>query len=299
MGGTKKRYPGIRAFEETEAKLFFGRKQEARNLYSLIKAKSAVVLFAKSGIGKSSLLNAGLIPLLEKKLYIPIKVRLQDTSISPVENIKRALSSYLDPALLQKHGKLTADKARLWEYIRSCHFPNPLNEAEEIIPVIFFDQFEEFFDHSPEEQAVLLQELSDLLSDRLPERIQDQLRATPRKQRTKEQLAWHSPLVIKVVFAIRSDRLSLMDDMSNQIPTILHNRFHLKPLLATQAEEAITAPALIENPQFETPTFQYEKSTLQNILNHLSNKHGEIESFQLQLVCQHIEKKIKEQYGNH
>ena len=293
----RKRYPGIRAFEEAEQQLFFGRKREARDLYSLVKAKSAVVLFAKSGIGKSSLLNAGLVPLLENNLYEPIKVRLQDVSISPTENIKSALAQYLDASKLEEHGKSDTTSARLWEYIRSCNFPN-LVDGEEIIPVIIFDQFEEFFDHDQEQQDILLEELSDLLSDRLPERIQDQLRATPRRQRTKEQLAWHSPLLIKVIFAIRSDRLSLMDDMSNRIPTILHNRFHLKPLQSEQAKEAIVEPARIEDPDFETPPFSYEAATLRNILAHLSNKHGEIESFQLQLVCQHIEKKIKEKHGS-
>ena len=293
MAGTKKRYPGIRSFEEAEAQLFFGRTQEARNLYSLVKAKSSVVLFAKSGIGKSSLINAGLIPLLEKHLYKDIKVRLQDTGISPVENIKSALAPYLNADLLKKHGKTDAKNAWLWEYVRSCEFPH-LVEEEEIIPVIIFDQFEEFFDHSEENQDILLEELSDLLSERLPERIQDQLRETPRKQRTKEQLEWHTPFMFKVIFGIRSDRLSLMDKMAKRIPTILHNRFHLKPMVAEQAKEAIIEPARLTGGLFATAPFEYATNAIQKILSHLSNKHGEIESFQLQLVCQHIEKKITE-----
>ena len=293
MRGTKKRYPGIRSFEEAEAQLFFGRKKEARQLYSLVKAKSSVVLFAKSGIGKSSLINAGFTPLIEKHLFRAIKVRLQDKSISPVENIKAALAPFLNAAKLKTHGKTDAKNARLWEYVRSCDFPH-LVETEEVVPILIFDQFEEFFDHPEAEQEILLEELSDLLSERLPERIQDQLRETPRRQRTAEQLEWHSPFMFKVLFAIRSDRLSLMDGMAKQIPTILHNRFQLKPLVAEQAKEAITAPAKLIGNQFEVAPFNYEASTIQKILTHLSNKHGEIESFQLQLVCQHIEKKIKE-----
>ena len=293
MAGTKKRYPGIRSFEETEAQLFFGRKKEARQLYSLVKAKSSVVLFAKSGIGKSSLINAGLIPLLEKHLFREVKVRLQDKRVSPVENIKSALAEFLDEDLLKKYGETDAKNARLWEYIRSCKFPR-LVEEEEIVPIIIFDQFEEFFDHEAAAQDILLEELSDLLSERLPERIQDKLREIPRKQRTKEQIAWHTPFLFKVLFAIRSDRLSLMDGMAKRIPTILYNRFHLKPMVTDQAKEAIIEPAKLEGSQFETAPFGYEAKAIQKILTHLSNKKGEIESFQLQLVCQHIEKKLKE-----
>jgi len=37
-----------------------------------------VVVFAKSGVGKSSLLYAGLFPKLKKNNYYPIKIRFQN-----------------------------------------------------------------------------------------------------------------------------------------------------------------------------------------------------------------------------
>ena len=46
-------------------------------------ANSLVVLFAKSGIGKPSLLSAGLVPLLDYDRFQTVKVRFQNTGSSP------------------------------------------------------------------------------------------------------------------------------------------------------------------------------------------------------------------------
>jgi len=57
-------YRGPRPFEIGEQKIFFGRDREVKDLLSLIIAHRVVLLYAQSGAGKTSLLNAGLIPLL-------------------------------------------------------------------------------------------------------------------------------------------------------------------------------------------------------------------------------------------
>lgn len=289
------RYPGIREFTEAETHLFFGRKLEARKLLSLVKAKSLVVLFAKSGIGKSSLLNAGLIPQLDQVLYQPVKIRLQDTGTTPVSLIKQSLQQFLNEEKLRIQAGTDFSGTRLWEFLRSCEFSE--NTETAVVPVIIFDQFEEFFDHPPDQQETLIAELADLLSQRLPERIRESIRRIPRSDRTQEQLDWHSPLSIKVIFAIRSDKLSLMDGISDRIPTILHNRFHLKPLGQQQAREAIVAPARLKDQAFVTPPFEYREDTLQMMLDYLKDKNDEVESFQLQLLCQHIEREVKKRHG--
>ncbi|MBL7775394.1 MAG: hypothetical protein JNK89_05295, partial [Saprospiraceae bacterium] len=59
-----RRYPGIRPFETAESHLFFGRDRDVHDLHVLASLEKLVVLFGKSGYGKSSLINAGLLPLL-------------------------------------------------------------------------------------------------------------------------------------------------------------------------------------------------------------------------------------------
>lgn len=283
----KSRYPGIRAFEKSERHLFFGRRLESKKLYNLIKAKPLAVLFSKSGIGKSSLLNAGLEPLLENDYFQVIKIRLQTTSVSSVEMVKNELKPFLNAAKLKAH---TKGEPGLWEYLRACEFKRG---EEDLTPVLIFDQFEEFFDHSKEDQDELNQELAEMVSNRLPERIRESLRAISFRDRTPEQLDWHSPIPVKFIFAIRSDRMSLMDEMSIKIPSILHHRFHLKPLGIESAKEAIVEPAASEDERFDTPPFSYGPAALQTMLDFLKNKENEIESFQLQLLCRNIERKVQ------
>src|SRR5258707_14736796 len=57
-------YPGPRPFTSEEQRFFFGREREASELSALISAHREGVVYAQSGTGKSSLLNAALIPRL-------------------------------------------------------------------------------------------------------------------------------------------------------------------------------------------------------------------------------------------
>jgi hypothetical protein len=58
-------FVGLRPFEREDAPFFFGREREAEILANLALTAPIVVVFAPSGAGKSSLLRAGMIPLLE------------------------------------------------------------------------------------------------------------------------------------------------------------------------------------------------------------------------------------------
>ena len=60
-------YVGPRPFERDDQALFFGRESEASDLLSLVMAHQDVLFYAQSGAGKTSLLNARLIPMLEQK----------------------------------------------------------------------------------------------------------------------------------------------------------------------------------------------------------------------------------------
>src|SRR5436309_4669493 len=59
-------YPGPRPYEEKDARIFFGREREARDLLSLVIANPLLLLYAPSGAGKTSLINARLVPMLGK-----------------------------------------------------------------------------------------------------------------------------------------------------------------------------------------------------------------------------------------
>ncbi len=289
------RYPGIRSFERNEQGLFFGRQRETQALFEAVKVKPLTVLFSQSGIGKTSLLNAGLAPLLEQNGFLPIVIRLQDTSISPIETLQKVLAEYLDEAKLRQFGR---QPYSLWEYVRACAFgQSTVADAEQpvpTVPVLLFDQFEELFSHDKSRREALTLALADLLNERLPEEVRLQLRNYPRDQRSNELLEWYNPLKIKIVFAIRADRMSDLDALKHHIPTVLHDRFHLKPLSHENAREAIIKPAALRASDFALTTsdFEYAPAAVQEMLDALDNEQGEIESFQLQLLCSYLENKV-------
>ena len=84
------RYPGLTPFETRQKDLFFGRDDDNEKLYAQIKLEQTIVLYGKSGYGKSSLINAGIVPqLIADKQITPQMIRLGayvEDQYSPVDN---------------------------------------------------------------------------------------------------------------------------------------------------------------------------------------------------------------------
>ena len=127
MANIKKinRYPGASQFEKEQSSLFFGRGNDIEALYRLIKLRSVVTLYGKSGTGKSSLLNAGIIPkTLEEGRFDPLVVRFKsfnkdsddhtlpfDTTQQIIRGGKTSARTFLD--------KLIPDEDSLWHDVKS------------------------------------------------------------------------------------------------------------------------------------------------------------------------------------
>jgi len=278
----KYRYPGTKFFESHQHDIFFGREQETRDLIHSIKAHDVFVIFADSGIGKTSLLNAGLIPELEKENIKPIHFRFQDTETPPVKTIVKNLSLYCkQPGLLAKD-----IQQELWRLFKCCDFKNKT-------PLFILDQFEEFFNHAKQDKEECITELADLINDYLPDYIRDEMREKFReKDPTEQELKYYTPAHVKMLFLIRADKLKFLDELTKKIPLILRNRFHLKPLNVAQAKQAILLPASLPQNGFTSPSFTFQPEAVNAISSYLKNEEEEVESFQLQVLCQELEKKI-------
>ena len=97
-------FPDLNPYDRTYAELFFGRSRYIRNLYLLVtdkQAPSIILLYGQSGVGKTSLIEAGVVPRLEKAFEV----------ISIQRNESLGLYSTLYRVLLQKCGFSTAIKA--------------------------------------------------------------------------------------------------------------------------------------------------------------------------------------------
>ena len=73
-------YRGIQPFRYVDHPIFFAREDETRHLASLVAVYRGVMLYGDSGAGKSSLINAGLLPGATRLGFHPERVRVQPRS---------------------------------------------------------------------------------------------------------------------------------------------------------------------------------------------------------------------------
>lgn len=289
-GNISDRYPGLLPFRNDQADVFFGREREENELYHLVRNSHIVVFFSESGLGKSSLLNAGVSPLLNNDGFIAIDVRFNktvetesETPKDPIDILKSCLSRYYhsERVLFDRSAPM------LWEFIKACEFP------ENRVPVLIFDQFEQFFQHPVDSINAFALQLAEVVHPDTPTRITRWLLGIEPDERTATQMKWIKQPPLKIVFVIRSDRLADIQKLDAVMPSVLNTRLELKAMRDFQAREAIVKPAKIEDPRFSVRPFEYHKDVIDDLIIALSDKNtGEIGCSQLQIVCRYIEKKI-------
>ncbi len=293
------RYPGAQPFSSRQGFIFFGRDHDIEQLYQLINLEKLTVLYSKSGLGKSSLLNAGVLPKFRQAGdYTPISIRagahargMEDTLS---DRIKRSIAP--GPPENPIVEKIWPGEDSLWTYLKH----DQIRTRNRRKYLLVLDQFEEVFTYPDDQLKVFKEELAELLFVDIPQRLRERIEAgfegSENFLSEHELETLHSDLDVKVVIAIRSDRVSLLNKLTDQIPNVLKKMYELQPLTPEQAEEAILNPAYEPGDQFFSPLFDYEHDAIEAIIDYLT-QGGEqkIESFQLQILCQAIEEKVAAQ----
>ena len=84
---------GLASFTEDAQAFFFGRDDEVAELVRRVQRKLLTLLFGQSGLGKTSILRAGIVPRLRTMGYCPVYVRIDHSpgAPSPSEQIKAAI----------------------------------------------------------------------------------------------------------------------------------------------------------------------------------------------------------------
>jgi hypothetical protein len=83
-------YRGLSRFEPADRDIFFGRDRLVRDLLALTTTHRVVTVFGPSGIGKSSLLRAGLVPRLQESETAPAAIRLLTPGERPLSRHRAA-----------------------------------------------------------------------------------------------------------------------------------------------------------------------------------------------------------------
>ncbi|MVM32733.1 hypothetical protein GO755_22015 [Spirosoma sp. HMF4905] len=298
------RYPGVKPFTTEEQGLFFGRDKDIDDLFSLIFVKQVVVLNSKSGYGKSSLINAGIIPKLQAEtqfVYFPIRFNNYsekedptEEAISPTDTVRLLLKagspSVTETELFSPLDTLIKDENSFWYWLKTRQWKSQQTQF-----ILFFDQFEELFTYKKPQIDEFSEQLAQLLYPSIPLQFQQRMVELDKLNLLDDPLQdflYQSPDV-KVVISMRSDRLSLLNGITDRHPAILQNWYELKALSRTQAEEAIIKPALKEDISYSSPTFTYTSDAVEAILDNIADQQdGKIDSATLQILCRYIENEL-------
>ena len=164
-------WPGLGSFDEGAERFFNGRQNESAELRRLVLNAPLTVLFGASGLGKTSLVQAGLFPLLRKEHYLPVYVRLDlsDRAAPLIEQVKFALQTQLKARRID--APAMRDGESLWSYLHRDGLELWSEQNQLLTPVFVFDQFEEVFTLGAENPAAVARlriDLADLIENRLP-----------------------------------------------------------------------------------------------------------------------------------
>lgn len=235
-------WPGLAPFAESDRQFFRGRERESDELARLVRREALTVLFGRSGLGKTSLLGAGLFPRLREDLYLPVQIRLaHGAHMSLREQVWQAIDMACRQAGAE--GTVPLFDSTLWEHFHrtDAGYWNARNRA--LVPVLVLDQFEEIFTHGAADEPTrkstteFVAELADLIEDRPPEVFRRALEADP----TLSERIDFRRRGCKVVLSFREDFLAEMEGLRGRIPSLMRNRYRLLPMDGLQAREVVAS----------------------------------------------------------
>lgn len=271
-------YVGPRAYQAGET--LYGRDREIRDLLDLLVAERIVLLHSPSGAGKSSLVQAGLVPRLQEDRFLVLPV--VRVNLEPPENLpaQEKFNRYVFSALLSLEEAIPEEQRLPLEELAGLSLSAYLDlhraastakqtaagEPPSSSEVIIFDQFEELLTTAPTDQpskVVFFEQVGAALRNRS---------------------RW-------ALFSMREDYLAALTPYLRPVPTRLENTFRLDLLTAEAARQAIQNPPRQQDVIFEDAAAQ--KLIVDLRMVHVQNPDGSmeeqpgpyVEPVQLQVVC--------------
>lgn len=233
---------GLESYNEEDATLFFGRNTEIEELSNSIFHNNQTIIYGPSGVGKSSIIKAGVIRTARQNNFLPVYIRLsfnEGTDNSYTNQIINAvkkeakkndveiepLIDYVDPKMIS-----------LWEFFHCNKFVNIYDLP--VIPLMIIDQFEEIFTLSNNkiETDRFFKDISELCDNITPDYIKNYL------IESNKYIKYPDNIDIRLVISLREDFLARLEEQAADIPALRRNRFSLQSINGKQAMEIITMP---------------------------------------------------------
>lgn len=266
MENQDRKNPWLGLQSYTEYDRIYGRDADIRALTQAVLNNKELLFYGKSGIGKSSILMAGLVGMCRQHGYVPISMRLEHSGIKYIDQIKQALEA--ESIRVVRKEAVCGNDETLWEFFHCNEFRKTnrditTNEeaiGERVNLLFIFDQFEEIFTLSRNKVQIrdFFAELADYLNDIEPEKISKNkanvevntdvqsgddmfgdIFSSVASEESKDYVFDNN---IHMIFTIREDFLSEFEYYAKATPSLKQHRYQLRPLNEEQAAEIITKP---------------------------------------------------------
>jgi hypothetical protein len=237
-------YNGLQPYTEADSEYFFGRDGDRDLVIANLMASRLTVLYGPSGVGKSSLLQAGVMPHLR---------RLDDEAFSYVAT---------DQAIVVYHASWRDDPLTdLTESLRAA-LPDELDP--DVVPPSPFS--------ADLLRAVTRRLDADvyLLCDQFEEETvyQDGARADAFAA-ALGRIVSMAGLRVNVLLGVREDALAKLDRLEAYVPDLFSNSLRLDHLSVTAAREAIEQPLARHNEEHQSHPMTIESGLVDRLLNEL------------------------------
>lgn len=277
---------GLFSYTEHTRAYFHGRDEEAGELARRVQHKLLTVLFGQSGLGKTSLLRAGLVPRLRGADFCPVYVRIDYApgSPSPSEQIKQAIfRATADAGHWSRPGSAVEGES-LWEFLH--HRGDLLRNAagQSLVPLLIFDQFEEIFTLGQADDAgklraqQFLEDLADLVENRAPATLEAKMEEDDRAGEDFD----FARADYRVLITLREDYLAHLESIKARMPSITQNRMRLARMTGEQALAAVLKPG------GKLVTREVAESIVRFVAGGSELANAEIEPSLLSLVCREL-----------
>lgn len=220
-------YPGIEPFQFTDQSVFFARASDVGSLMQYVNVYRAVLCYGDSGAGKSSLINAGLIPEAIAQGFCPERFRVQPTPGEEfvVERVSVSLAG--QPPFLRS---ILADDDTTSRFVLSGEvFEQKVRGwTGSARPLLIFDQFEELitlFEEAPVGEA-----------------LRQAQRSKGGILRLLTALITDPDLPVKLLFSFREDYLAKILRLFDFWPEIRDQYVRITPPSTTSLFEIIRGP---------------------------------------------------------
>jgi hypothetical protein len=242
-------YIGLVPYTEQDAPFFFGREKERDIIIENLRASRLTLLYGPSGVGKSSVLNAGVTYRLHRMAHECVQeYGLPEFAVVNFRNWSDApLTRFIQAAHESVARALQIDVIEPVPHTTLVEVLQALTERFGLELLIILDQFEENFNLRPQEKD------EDGFIAQLPAAINNlNLRA-------------------KFLISLRDDSLSKLDRFKTSIPHLLDNRLSLKHMNAEGARAAIKRPIYAYNELLAPgePKYEIEPELVDKILKEI------------------------------